>query len=53
MPTGKLAGTETGWDGVEWIDLALDEEALVNRATSLLVPRHFREILEWFIGQKH
>jgi hypothetical protein len=37
----KIDLTETGWDGVDWVDLAQDRDqwrALVNRVMNLRVP---------------
>jgi hypothetical protein len=40
---------EIGWDGMDWIDLALDRDqwrALVNTVMNLRAPKKFWEILE-------
>jgi hypothetical protein len=41
MDNIKTALRETGWDGVDWVDLAQDRDhwrALVNTVINLLVP---------------
>jgi hypothetical protein len=46
----KIDLRETGWDGVDWIELAQDRDqwrALVNTVMNLRVPLNFWEFPEW------
>jgi hypothetical protein len=46
----KIDLRETGWDGLDWIDLAQDRDqwrALVNTVMNLRVSKKFWEVLEW------
>jgi hypothetical protein len=38
MDNIKMDLREIGWDGMDWIDLAQDREALVNTVMNLRVP---------------
>jgi hypothetical protein len=44
----KMDLTETGWDGMDWIDLAQDKDqwrALVNEVMNLRVPKNAGKFL--------
>jgi hypothetical protein len=46
----KMDLTETGWGGMDWIDLAHDRSqwrSLVNTVMNLRVPYNVGKILEW------